>query len=205
MPTLEDLGLRVVEEVPTRLLGGDGETWVQDFGVLGPGDAPLDLDAVGDRIADCVAAVRRGDAESDTLNKLVLVAGLTWRQANVLRASRMYRQRIGSRFTQGYQNDVLAVNPQLTAKLVAYFELRFDPAVERDEAAEQALRAEIIAYLHAVTSLHHDRILRHQLGLIDAALRTNAFKQDRTVIAFKLRSADVPAIPQPSPLYEIYV
>ena len=52
MPTLEDLGLRVVEEVPTRLLGGDGETWVQDFGVLGPGDRPLDLAAVGDRVAD---------------------------------------------------------------------------------------------------------------------------------------------------------
>ena len=49
MPTLEDLGLRVIEEVPTRLHGGDGETWVQDFGVLGPGDRPLDLAEVGDR------------------------------------------------------------------------------------------------------------------------------------------------------------
>ena len=38
MPMLEDLGLRVIEEVPTRLHGGDGETWVQDFGVLGPGE-----------------------------------------------------------------------------------------------------------------------------------------------------------------------
>ena len=49
----------------------------------------------------------------------------------------MYRQRIGSRFTQGYQNDVLAANPALTAKLVRYFELRFDPARPRDEAAER--------------------------------------------------------------------
>src|SRR5829696_6471216 len=136
MPTLEDLGLRVVEEVPTRLLGGDGETWVQDFGVLGPGGGPLDLAEVGDRVAECVAAVRRGDTESDTLNRLVLVAGLDWRQINVLRAYRMYRQRIGSRFTQGYQNDVLAVNPQVTAKLMRYFELRFDPAHDRDPENE---------------------------------------------------------------------
>ena len=136
MPTLEDLGLRVVEEVPTRLLGGDGDTWVQDFGVLGPGDRPLDLADVGDRVADCIAAVRRGDAESDTLNRLVLVAGLNWRQVNILRAYRMYRQRIGSRFTQGYQNDVLAANPELTAKLMRYFELRFDPDQPRDEDAE---------------------------------------------------------------------
>ena len=205
MPTLEDLGLRVVEEVPTRILGGDGETWVQDFGVLGPDGGPLDLDAVGDRVADCIAAVRRGDAESDSLNRLVVVAGLDWRQVNVLRAYRMYRQRIGSRFTQGYQNDVLAVNAAVTAKLVRYFEARFDPSRERDEAAEQALREEILADLDDVASLDHDRILRNQLGLIDATLRTNAYKPGREVIAFKLRSADVPAIPQPAPLFEIYV
>jgi glutamate dehydrogenase len=205
MPTLEDLGLRVVEEVPTRLLGGDGETWVQDFGVLGPDGTPLDLEAVGERVADCITAVRRGDTESDTLNRLVLVAGLDWRQINVLRAYRMYRQRIGSRFTQGYQNDVLAANAGVTAKLVRYFEARFDPAQPRDEAAEQALRAEIIADLEEVASLDHDRILRNQLGLIDATLRTNAYKPAREVIAFKLRSGDVPAIPQPAPLFEIYV
>jgi glutamate dehydrogenase len=205
MPTLEDLGLRVVEEVPTRLLGGDGETWVQDFGVLGPDDRPLDLAEVGERVADCIAAVRRGDTESDTLNRLVLVAGLDWRQVNILRAYRMYRQRIGSRFTQGYQNDVLAANPELTAKLVAYFELRFDPAHERDTGAEDALRDEILADLDAVSSLDHDRILRNQLGLIDATLRTNAFADDRDVIAFKFRSGDVPAIPEPAPVFEIYV
>ena len=74
MPMLEDLGLRVIEEVPTRLRGGDGETWVQDFGVLGPGRQPLDLDAHGARVADCIAAVRRGDTESDSLNRLVLAA-----------------------------------------------------------------------------------------------------------------------------------
>ncbi len=205
MPTLEALGLRVVEEVPTRLLGGDGNTWVQDFGVLGADDRPLDLAEVGERVADCIAAVRRGDAESDTLNRLVVVAGLDWRQVNILRAYRMYRQRIGSRFTQGYQNDVLAANPELTAKLMRYFELRFDPSHDRDPETETALRDEIIADLDAVVSLDHDRILRNQLGLIDATLRTNAFKDDRKVIAFKFSSPDVPAIPQPAPLFEIYV
>ena len=205
MPTLEDLGLRVIEEVPTRLKGGDGETWVQDFGVLGPGNRPLDLAEVGERLADTITAVRKGQTESDTLNRLVVLAGLEWRQVEILRAYRMYRQRIGSRFTQAYQNDVLAANPEVTATLVRYFEQRFDPSRPRDEAAEQALREEIIAGLDAVASLDHDRILRNQLLLIDATLRTNAFDPEREVTAFKLRSADVPAIPQPPPLFEIYV
>ena len=72
MPMLEDLGLRVIEEIPTRLRGGDKDTWVQDFGVLGPGDKPIDLEAHGARVADCISAVWRGDTESDTLNRLVL-------------------------------------------------------------------------------------------------------------------------------------
>ena len=70
---------------------------------------------------------------------------------------------------------MLAANPELTAKLMSYFELRFDPAHDRDPESETALRDDLLADLDAVTSLDHDRILRNQLGLIDATLRTNAF------------------------------
>jgi glutamate dehydrogenase len=205
MPMLEDLGLRVIEEVPTRLRGGDGETWVQDFGVLGPDDRTLDLETHGPRLADAISAVWREDAESDPLNRLVLAAGLDWRQIEILRAYRKYRQRVGSRFTEGYQNEVLAANAGLTAKLVRLFEQRFDPENESDEAAESALRQEILEDLDEVVSLDHDRILRNQLGLIDATLRTNAYRRGRGAMAFKLRSADVPAMPLPAPLVEIYV
>ena len=204
MPMLEDLGLRVIEEISTRLLVDDG-MWVQEFRVLGPGERPLDLTDVGDRVAEAIAAVYRGESESDPLNRLVITAGLDRSQVAILRAYRKYRQRIGSRFTESYQNDVLAANSVITAKLVRYFELRFDPAVETDLDAERALRDEILADLEEVTSIDHDRILRNQLGAIDATLRTSAYKEGRGATAFKLRSADVPAIPQPAPAFEIYV
>jgi glutamate dehydrogenase len=207
MPMLEDLGLRVLEEVATRLVGDDEENavWVQEFRVLGPRGEALDAEAEGRGVAEMIAAVWRGDAESDPLNRLVVASGLDRHQIAILRAYRKYRQRIGSRFTESYQNDVLAANPELTAKLVRYFETRFDPAREPDEAAEKALREEILADLEDVVSLDHDRILRNQLGLIDATLRTNFYKADRAATSFKLRSADVPAIPQPPPMFEIYV
>jgi glutamate dehydrogenase len=205
MPILEDLGLRVIEEVPTRMLGGDGETWVQDFGVLGPDGQRLDLDAVGEQLAECIAAVFRDQAESDALNRLVLLTDLDWRQVTILRAYRRYRQRIGSRYTESYQNDVIAANPEVTAKAMRLFELRFDPSQPYDAATEGALRKEILADLDAVVSLDHDRILRNQLGLIDATLRTNAYRPGREAISFKLRSDDVPAIPRPAPMFEIFV
>ncbi len=205
MPMLEHLGLRVIEEQPTRLVGAGSETWVQDFGVLGPTDLPLDLERCGARVADTIAAVWNAETESDPLHKLVISAGLDWRRVAILRAYRSYRQRIGSRFTEGYQNDVIAANPHVTAKLMALFALRFDHSAERDEEREATLREDILADLEAVPSLDHDRILRNQLGLIEATVRTNAYKPDAQSIAFKLRSPDVPAIPQPAPMWEIYV
>ena len=203
LPMLEDLGLRVIEEISTRLVGDDG--WVQEFRVFGPDGGPLDIEAVGDRVAELLAAVHRGEAETDPLNRLVITAGLDRRQVAILRAYRKYRQRVGSRFTESYQNDVLVANSELTAKLVRYFELRFDPAVETDESAETALRDEILADLDAVASLDHDRILRNQLATVDATLRTNAYNDERAALAFKLRSDRVPAMPQPAPFVEIYV
>ena len=110
----------------------------------------------------------RGEDESDPLNQLVITAGLDRGQVAILRAYRKYRQRIGSRFTEGYQNDVLVANSPITAKLVRYFELRFDPDIETDEAAERDLRDEILADLEEVASIDHDRILRNQLGAVDA-------------------------------------
>jgi len=205
MPMLEDLGLRVIEELSTRLLGDEHEVWVQEFRVLGPDNVPLDVPARGAGVAEAIAAVWSEDAESDPLNRLVVTAGLDRHQLAILRAYRKYRQRVGSRFTEGYQNDVLVANSALTAKLVRYFEARFDPSRERDEAAERALREEIAGDLDEVVSLDHDRILRNQLALIDATLRTSAYRSGAAAMAFKLRSADVPAMPEPAPVYEIYV
>ena len=56
----------------------------------------------------------------------------------------------------------------------------------------------------AVASLDEDRILRGFLGLIDATVRTNVYARTG-VLAFKLLSRLVPAVPEPKPLYEIFV
>ena len=202
LPTLEMLGLQVHDERPARLVGADSETFVQNFGVRGPDGQPLDLEAVGDRLADTIIAVRRGETDSDWLSKLVLVAGLTWQQVAVLRAYRVYRQRAGARFGLRYDGEAFAAQPHIAAKLVRLFEALHGPGPEDDP---DALRSEILTDLDAVESLDQDRILRDQLTLVDATLRTNAFLPGRDALALKLRSADVPGIQTPKPYVEVYV
>ncbi|MFN8185767.1 MAG: NAD-glutamate dehydrogenase [Gaiellales bacterium] len=204
MPILEHLGLAVVEEIPTRLQS-EADVYLHDFGVLGEDGNYLDLTACGARVADAISAIWRGEAESDSLNRLVITAGLTWQQVRILRAYRTYRLRVGAAFGMEYKNETFARNPHIARGLVELFELRFDPARSPDPAAEEALVASIRADLDRVKSLDEDRILRAQLGLVLATVRTNAFRPGRAHLSFKFASAAVPDMPKPFPLYEIFV
>ena len=206
LPLLEQLGLTVVEEVPTRLVGtGEDGRYLHDFGVLGPAGKQLELDRMADIVADTVGAVWEGRAGSDWLNRLVVTGQLDWRRVTILRAYREYRQLLGATFTSRYQNDCLVRNADISRKLVRLFELRFDPASPRDVAAEDDLVDEIQADLDAVQSLDDDRILRGYLGMIMATVRTSAYLPDRDHLSFKLSCADVPGMPKPVPLWEIFV
>ncbi len=205
VPTLEALGLQVVEEVPTHLVGDADERFLHDFGVLGEDGRALDVEEAGARIAECISVVWRGDAESDSLNRLVVTGGLTWRQVEILRAYRKYHHRVNASFTAEYKNDAFAAHPQIGAKLAGLFEARFDPGRPKDPEVEERLRSEILAELDAVRSLDQDRILRNHLGLIDATVRTNVYRPGAASIAFKFRSCQVPEIPKPTPEYEIWV
>ena len=201
LPVLEALGLTVMEEVPTRLDGADDGAYLHDFGVL-VDDEQLDCERDGERLAEAITAVWSGRCESDTLNALVVRADLRSDDVVILRAYRRYRRIVAPTFTAAYQNDVLCAYPKTARLLVALFRARF--CEDASEAREGELRASLEEQLAAVGSLDEDRILRGFLALIDATVRTNAALQ-RSYLSFKLRSHDVPHMPAPAPLFEIFV
>ena len=204
MPILEALGLRVVEELPTAMLG-EGRVFIHDFGVLDVRGAVLDLDHGAARVTDSIAAVWRGRTESDPLNRLITYTGLDWRQVQILRSYSKYRQRVSTRHTEAYRYDTLAGNPQLATQLVQLFEAKFDPIRGAPPEEVAAISDEIRQGLRSVASLDQDQIIRSLLGTISATVRTNAYLPHRTYLSLKLRSADVPDIPRPFPLFEIFV
>ena len=204
MPLLESLGLRVVEEVPVHL-EGEGRVYIHDFGVLDSRGAVLDLESEARMVREAIGAMWRGEAEVDSLNRLVIFSGLTWRQVQVLRAYRKYRMRVSTRFTEEYRNDAMANNPQISAALVRLFDTKFDPANEPSVGDVARIKGEILEALRDVASLDQDLILRSLLGTIEATVRTNVFLAGKDYLSFKLRSADVPEMPKPFPLFEIFV
>ncbi len=202
MPLIEHLGLIVVEEVPTRLTNEQG-TFIHDFGVLHSDGTRLDVDRVGGRISSAIEAVLGGEAESDSLHRLLVTSNLSHIDLMILRAYRNYWRLVTPAFSVEYVNDALAAHPDLAEALVRVFEARF--SIDHDEDAEHAVMAEIEEGLNNVTSLDEDRIIRGFLGLIRATERTNLHRPGRSSLAVKFHSPDIPEMPEPKPLYEIYV
>lgn len=201
-PALENMGLEVIEEIPTRVSGGE-EIFIHDFGVKTSLGTQIDLDSSRERVCAALTAVWARDAESDSLARLVVVGGLDHRQVQTLRAYRTYWHRVSPTFTVAYVNDTLVEHAEITRLLMDLFEMRFDPAAS-DEGYE-ALRYEVLGLLDEVPSLDQDRILRGFLRLIEATLRTNVYRPGSRSISVKLASAEVPDMPEPRPHVEVFV
>ncbi|MFF4295298.1 NAD-glutamate dehydrogenase [Streptomyces vinaceus] len=216
LPVLQRLGVEVTDERPYELRCSDRtNAWIYDFGLrmplpAGNGDAYLGDDA-RERFQDAFAAVWQGDAENDNFNTLVLSAGLTWRQAVVLRAYAKYLRQAGVNFSQDYMEDTLRNNVHTTRLLVSLFEARMSPG--RQSAGTELIDAmleELDGALDQVASLDEDRILRSFLTLIKATLRTNFFQLDdageqHSYVSMKFDPQAIPELPAPRPAYEIWV
>ncbi|MDX6375459.1 MAG: glutamate dehydrogenase [Nocardioidaceae bacterium] len=211
LPMLSSMGVEVVDERPYALEGLERQSMIYEFGLRYGEHLPS-----GSRelFQDALRAVWDGYNEIDGFNGLVLAAGLTWRQATVLRAYAKYMRQGNSPFAQDYIEGALRGNVDITRLLVALFEARFDPA-GGDPAEEDLVVKRILTALDDVASLDHDRILRSYLTHIRATQRTNYFQAARPAeggtggphayMSFKLEPSAIPDLPQPRPKFEIFV
>jgi glutamate dehydrogenase len=213
LPMLENFDLRVQNERPYRIASDDGTgLWIQDLEVTHAGGQALDPAAVGARFEEAFFAVRNGRAESDGFNRLVLAAGLDWRQAMVLRAVCRYLLQTGLPFSQRYMETVLSNHPAVAQRLSRLFESRFDPAIApaARNARIRTLGREIDEALEQVTGRDDDRILRAFRSVIAATLRTNHYQRDsagerKPYLAIKLEPRSIPELPKPRPMFEIWL
>ena len=212
LPMLEHLGVRVDEERPYLIEpAGSSPAWVQDFALELTDDVEFDIERVKTLFEEAFARVWSGEVENDDFNRLVLRGGLAAREVSILRAYAKYLRQVGSTFSDAYIERAVTGNPALARGLVDLFLTRFDPAVGAARAERiEALIKGIEAALDQVPNLDEDRILRQFLGVINASIRTNYFHRDATgeplpYLSFKLDPSRVPGLPEPKPMFEIWV
>jgi len=216
LPMLEHMGARVLSEASYRIGGQHGEEAIamHDFQLQAPLHDEFDIATLAPLFEDTFARVLGGQVESDDFNRLVLLAALSADDVLVLRAYAKYLKQIGFAQSQATIAATLAAHPRIARMLVSLFRLRFDPQRHDHAAAASQVNA-IEQALEKVSNLSEDRVLRQLLALVQATLRTNFWRTGtghsgaagprRSFLSLKLDSARVPELPQPRPLYEIWV
>lgn len=210
LPLLENMGFKVIAERSNQIELSNKIYWVSEFALsIGNHDA-INIDAVKNHFQEAFARTWAGDAESDGFNTLIISAGLDWRETALMRAYAKYFRQIGVHFSQSYIEETLILYPEIVRHFVKLFHLYFDPFIARDESAIEALKAEMLTAIDAVTNLDQDRILRCFLVSISATLRTNFYQRDKqgrlkNYISLKIKSSEIPEVPLPVPAFEIFV
>lgn len=209
LPMLENMGLRVIGERPYQINCGDESYWVLDFFMSYSG-APLNLEHCQQRFQEAFSQVWSHELENDGFNRLLLAGDLTGREISVLRGYAKYMRQAGASFGQRYIEDTLSRYPELAQLLFKLFELRFSLTLNQDAAQEARLHEQLVAELDKVANLDDDRIIRRYMEMIEATLRTNFYQlatdgTPKPYISFKLAPATISEIPQPVPMFEIFV
>ncbi|MEM7734719.1 MAG: NAD-glutamate dehydrogenase domain-containing protein [Deinococcota bacterium] len=222
LPLLENLGLRVLEQIsyaadfathhdPTtddlsmatlehhRFVPLSG---IDIFRVQTSNQELLNIDRDAPRLRDALLLLLRGNVDNDRLNALVARAGLSIRQVALLRTYQMYYAQIDAATSRRFINDTLLHHPELAALLFEAFDCKFNP--ELGARPFEVCREKFVDGLEHVSSLPEDRTLRRLFNLIDASLRTN-FYLDKNFISIKINSHNVTSMPDPRPMFEIVV
>ena len=218
LPILENLGFQAIDERSYTLMpkvGGETRSvTLHDMEIALAGGGTLDLAQHDRRLEAAFLAVFHGHAENDGFNRLVLAAGLGWREVAILRAYGAYLRQLGALFTRGYQADTLVRNAGIARDLIALFHTRFDPDRAGDAASREAAERDIVGRIETaladVPSLDEDQILRLFLNLITSTLRTSYYQETADgapaeTIAFKMDSKALTQAPQPRPFREIWL
>jgi len=220
MPILEDLGLTVIAMNPFELRSGqDAVAMIYVFAVQDGARRPLDVEARGALVADTVLAARAGDVLSDSLNALVISAGLHWREVDVIRGLVGYAFQKGAVPSRLALPSALVKHPGIARELFDLFRTKFDPATGANHAERSAaasdIRTALRASLEGVTLLADDRALRRLEEIISSAVRTNFYRRGgRTptarsggvpFVSFKFLVGDLERSRPTELLYEVWV
>jgi len=175
LPMMENMGLRVLSEHPYTMDVGGSVIHIQDFEVAASLDAEFDLDAIKDAFGEAFERIWRGEAENDSFNRLILGAGLDWRQVGMLRACCKYLLQTGVPFSQAYMETTLNRYPLHARLLAELFEAKFDPA--RDGASKASLEATRKRLLREISPLVGEAIAASHGGIAEQIATSRGFSR----------------------------
>ncbi len=210
MPVIDNFGLVISDGVAVAVNPkGLAPQHIDTFRIASvPGIGREELLARADALVAGLEAVFQRHMASDAYNRLVLRAGLSWEEVDLVRAYFGYARQIGLRHTVARVQDILLNQSSCVAAIIELFHAKFDPDLTSDRAA--AIRAadeHLNDLLRQIKTNDDDFIMRKLVNLVESTLRTNFYRRDRVAhyISFKIDHARAKDLPLPRMMFEIYV
>jgi glutamate dehydrogenase len=206
--TLRNLGLSVSAELTVPLLLPQARrAFLCRYDIEDTPDRVAAFVWGQERLIEALRALDEERATNGPLNALILLAGLGWREVELLRTLKNHLLQIRPHYNPQTVTNVLVRNASVSSALVRDFAARLDPSAAGDrEAAMLAAGEKVERALESVASLAEDEVLRALWNLARCAVRTNFYqKPERPAISIKIDSRRVDAMPSPRPMFEIYV
>lgn len=206
LPILKNMGLKVASEMTFPIDMQGGCVYIHDFEI--EGQVPEGWENYLTQLHEGFQNIWLGRSDNDGFNQLILYAGTTVRQVNLLRSYSRFLLQIKLPYSPNYIETAFAQYPLIAKLLINLFEIRFHLETGSKEIEEiiQALDLN----LQNVTRLDHERIFRRFINAIQSTVRTNYYQKDengyfKDYLSFKFKCADLDRLPEPRPLYEIFI
>ena len=212
LPVLENFGVSVISAQTYEFDLPEQSIWMQEYELVLEHVDTIDMQVVRAQFEDSLKQIWAGRIESDSFNELVLTTRLDTYDVVVLRALSRYMMQAKAPFSSAYIQQTVVKNSAISVALGELFDARMNPIYSAEERASKTsqIQAQITTALAGVSSLDEDRIFRWYLDLINAMVRTNFYQREadgqrKDRLSFKFLAADIPNLPKPKPMFEIFV
>ncbi len=209
LPILDDFGLVVIDGFAGEVQTRNGTLYLDNFRLTGAtGVEREDFQARRELLTRAIEAVFAGHVATDPMNRLILAAGLSWSEVDMLRGYTRYARQFKMPLSLARITEILLANPERCGLLTRLFHARFDPDLPGDRAqAIQLVTEEIGESFRKIRAHDEDLLFGTLLQFIQATVRTNYYRDDRVLhyLSFKLDCSKVRLMGSYRPMFEIYV
>ena len=207
LPLIENFGICLIDEHISKIYLSDVElVYICHFTIqINESYKHNFTDATILNFNKLLLDVLNKSANNDSMNQLVISSQLNSQEINFLRAISHYIAQMDLPFSAFQIKKAFSLHPRLACSTFKLLSLKFNVNNTYDPDLYQQEKERFNELLLQVEDINEDRILRAYLSVIDAMVRTNFYLPTRSSISFKINSMQLPFIPTPKPLYEIFV
>jgi glutamate dehydrogenase len=209
LPVLSNFGIKVFDSYATKVDVRPASMSIDTFRLEGA--SGCDRATLLERaplLVEAISQVFSGRATDDRLNGLVLVAGVSWSEVEMLRAYSRYSRQLGNKLSMLRMTEILLAHPIMVRSLARLFRVRFDPDLvgDRELAIVEAAQT-VTDELRYIRAHDEDLLVSTLWNLMESTVRTNFYRTDRKgfYLSYKFACAKIKHMVGSQPMFEIYV